>query len=293
MLCYLARRGHGAFTRAEAVEAGVPNSSLQRRLKAQVVVRLYPGVYSTAALRPSWMRDLAAALAWGGESAIVSHRSAARLWQLPGFPLVVEISLPRALKPPRRGLVIHSQIVESDDRRLIERVPVTSPARTIVDLATVVERPQLAIALDDALRRRLVDIRDLEARAARMKGRRGTRRLRDLLLARGDGPAIESPLESGVFELLRANGIHPVRQYAIRDEGRLIARVDFAFPPEKLIVEVDGYLWHSSRPDWERDRQRRNELSSRGWRVLHVTSKQLREAPANFVAQVRRARRDR
>ena len=81
----------------------------------------------------------------------------------------------------------------------------------------------------------------------------------------------------------------PVRQYEIRDGRKVIARLDFAFPEQRIAVEADSYRWHSGRIPWERELNRRNELRRRGWLVIHVTDRQMRERPSRVIGDVREA----
>ncbi|HEX2057284.1 MAG TPA: DUF559 domain-containing protein [Actinomycetota bacterium] len=90
---------------------------------------------------------------------------------------------------------------------------------------------------------------------------------------------------------MRSGLPRPVRQHRITDNGKLVARVDFAYPDSLVAVEVDGYRWHSGRRAWSRDLTRRdltrrNRLTSLGWRVLHVTHDDLMERPNEIVEQI-------
>jgi very-short-patch-repair endonuclease len=77
-----------------------------------------------------------------------------------------------------------------------------------------------------------------------------------------------------------------IEEYEVRDQGRVIARVDFAYPDALVAVEADGYWCHSGRQDWQHDRTRRNALTSRGWRVLHVTWEDLQLRADGVVAEI-------
>jgi very-short-patch-repair endonuclease len=81
----------------------------------------------------------------------------------------------------------------------------------------------------------------------------------------------------------------PIPQYGIRERGRLLARVDFAYPDIRLAIEVDGYRWHSGRAGWEHDLERRNKLTAIGWRVIHVTSSDLEHRFDNIVRVIAEA----
>lgn len=97
----------------------------------------------------------------------------------------------------------------------------------------------------------------------------------------------ESVLETRLSRLLADSGLpHPERQLEIRDKGRLVARVDLAYPRARFAIEADGYVYHSSHAAWRRDRVRRNALTALGWRVLHVTWKDLNERPGDIVAEI-------
>ncbi len=80
-----------------------------------------------------------------------------------------------------------------------------------------------------------------------------------------------------------------IRQFEIRDKGDVVARVDFAFPEQRIAIEADGYRWHSGRVAWERDLDRRMELQRRGWLVIHVTDRQMRDRPARVIEDIRDA----
>ena len=115
--------------------------------------------------------------------------------------------------------------------------------------------------------------------------------MRRLLEERGDTAGLpQSVLETRFLRLIkRAHLPAPVCQYGIREHGRLIAVVDFAYPDLTIAIEVDGYRWHSGRHQWQRDLARRNEITKRGWRVIHVTAhdiEQRGEATARTIAEV-------
>jgi very-short-patch-repair endonuclease len=80
-----------------------------------------------------------------------------------------------------------------------------------------------------------------------------------------------------------------VCQHEVREGGRVLARVDFAYPDLRIAIEVDGYRWHSGRARWERDLGRRNDLTALGWRVVHVTSSDLAHRPDRIVRMIAQA----
>lgn len=277
VLAPLIARQHGVFSRAQAARAGATRRVIGRRLATGRWQQLQPGVYRVTGTPPSWRQGLmASCLAWGSGT-VISHRAAAALWQLPGFePSTVEVTVPRGRgRVAARDAIVHWIPVASADRTTLDGIPVTTVARTLIDLASVTSPDLVEDALDDALRRRLASVRRIRSRLAAIarRGRPGVGVIRALLAERdAAGPVAESVLETRLFRALARAGLPaPARQFRVRDGGRTIAVVDVAFPEARLAVEADGYRWHAGKRRWERDLARRNELASLGWRVVHVT----------------------
>jgi very-short-patch-repair endonuclease len=178
--------------------------------------------------------------------------------------------------------------VPLEDQREIEGIPVTSPERTLIDLAAVEGFDRLEDALDSALRKRLTTLRRLQLRIRTESGRKGVAKLRKLLADRdADGQPSESRFETRLNRLLLDNDLPPTRQYKIWNGGSFVARVDFCFVDAKVIVEADGYRWHSSRRAWQRDRARRNELTAMGWQVIQLTWEDVTRYPNRTVERLR------
>jgi very-short-patch-repair endonuclease len=171
-------------------------------------------------------------------------------------------------------------------------IPVTTPARTLIDVASVASAEVVEEALDDALRRGIVSITRLRKSLETVGGggRPGVASMRRLLDAR-TGPIVpQSVLETRLLRVVREAELpQPVLQHEIWARGHLVAIVDFAYPAERLAIEADGYRWHSGRQRWHRDRLRRNELTLLGWRVIHVTWDDLCNRPAAVVASIEHA----
>jgi very-short-patch-repair endonuclease len=227
--------------------------------------------------------------------AVVSHRAAAALWEFEGCaPGCVELSTRGSRTIKAKGLTLHRVAgLEPADITSVGPIPVTTPTRTIADICGLMDRDRVEPALDDALRRGLTSLPRLRWTAQRLggRGRPGARLLADLLDERRPGwtpPA--SQLESRLSALLKRAGLRtPASQFEIRDQGRLLARVDFAYPDAKVAIEADGYRYHSGRVAWQRDLTRRNALTSRGWRILHVTWDDLAARPKEILAGIRAA----
>jgi hypothetical protein len=185
-LARVAATQNGAFTREQAAHAGFSASQVQRRLGAGAWVRLYPRVYRHAASPPNRALVLSAALLWAGPGAVLSHTTAAAMWRVTGVEdETTEVIVPRTRAPRASGVVVHrvAHLDRADVTATAGGLTLTTPVRTMVDLAAVVPGAELAATLDRALGLGLVTRRALAARLETLgtRGRPGTARLRALL----------------------------------------------------------------------------------------------------------------
>ena len=237
---------------------------------------------------------MVACLAWG-VGAVISHRAAAAFWRLVGFAQSpVELTVPKTRQRQRLG-VVHRGLLLPRDVTVVDAIPVTTPVRTLLDIAATAAPERVEEALDDALRRRIVTIPQLRRRLRDIarQGRPGVTAIRSMLEARDASSAVpESVLETRLLNLLKRHRLPaPLGQYPIHDETGLVGRIDFAWPDAKLALEGDGFRWHSGRSRFESDRLRRNRLTLLGWRVVHVTWTQMNHDPDSVAEAVRRALR--
>jgi len=255
-------------------------------------VRSHVGVYRVAGAPASWRQDLMAACLAAGDGAMASHRSAARLWGLIGEELL-EVSMPRPGCHRLAGVVVHRSTDLHTTRALhCDGIPVTPPARTLVDLGAVVHQRVVEWALGVALGRQLVTADDLRSTldAVGRKGRRGAGVLRRLLESTSDGElGSESVLEARMWRVCRDHGLPaPVGQHEVRAGRRFVGRVDFAYPDVRLAIEVDGYESHSSLGAFRQDRARQNELVAAGWTVLRFTWHDVTRQPERVATSITR-----
>ena len=285
-------RQHGVLTRRQVLDLGYSDSAIGRLIGTGRWQRLYRGVYlivpPTDSLRA---RLIAIALRVPGRTWI-SHGSAAALWEiLPDSGNPIEVTTCGNLKDTT--LRVHRvAALDVVDRAVLEGVPVTGVERTLIDLAGVVRRTVLEGAVSEALRLRLTDVNRLRKRAEALScpGRRGAPLLRKMLDEWAGSRAAESALELAFGRLSRQQGLPPgVRQFEVRERGRFVARVDVAYPSEKLAVELDGYRWHGGAGRWRADLARRNLLTKLGWRVVHLTWQDVRSSPEEVAALLRDA----
>lgn len=174
--------------------------------------------------------------------------------------------------------------LDEADAAQCEGIPVTGPARTLLDLGAVRRPAVVERALEGALHSKLVTLAELDATLRRIgaRGRNGTGVLRELLRSRTPGQsATESPLEDDLVQLLWHANLEPERQWVVQvPNGRL--RLDLAFPAERFI-------WHASRQHLQRDCDRHSLLRLLGWHVLALTAHDIRNRPGYTVEMVWRA----
>lgn len=159
LLAGLLTSQHSVFTRQQANELGVSTAALKHAVVSGRVERVYRGVYRMTTAQPCWQQDVMAACLLAGEGSCASHRSAGRLWELDGVgraPIEVSTERDVRLSLPNITLYRVTSLPVSDVVRDV--IPVTRPARTLIDLAGVLHPQQLELALDCALRRRLITV---------------------------------------------------------------------------------------------------------------------------------------
>jgi very-short-patch-repair endonuclease len=286
---------HGVVARSEARALGFTDHEIERRLRTGRWTALTQEALIVAGSPPTFeQRALAATLASPG--AVVSHLAAARLWrmQVPSSDEVV-ITIPRG----GNHRVAIARVCESTDlrRRDIRRIGgirVTSRERTMCDLGRVLREKTLRTAFNDQFHQRLVTLDGVYGvfyRYAR-PGRRGISRVREVLEQHGPGFVVpESELEQRMIDLLDAHGLRqPERQVTLAFWDALVGRVDFVYPEERVVIEVDGRRFHGPEV-FESDRERDNAASLAGWRVLRFTWQMVTERPEYVVATIREALR--
>jgi hypothetical protein len=194
------------------------------------------------------------------------------------------VTAPRS-KHGARMVVLHRvRRLDPVDVTVLEGIPVTTVARTLLDLAEVVSIRQLEHAYEDAERLRILDVRAVHDVLRRGHGRRGLRPL-TAVVTRITGPPepTRSELERRFLDLCREFAIPPPIVNALLHGFE----VDALWPDQRLVVELDGRAFHVTRAAFERDRRRDTELQLAGYRVIRVTERRLAEEPAEVAADIR------
>lgn len=263
---------------------------VKSRLGRELLVPLHRGVYAVGhrQLRPE-AHSLAAVLAIG-PGAVLSHRDAAWLHGLrPTSRRRIDVSTTRRGCASTDRIDIHrTTVLTPADVTTQSGVPVTTVARTLVDLAGIVPRDHLAKALNEAERRHLLDLRAVEAALDRTRQRSGPGRaaLESVLDEhRAHGLQLDAEtLERLLLALVTAHDLpRPLIRHMVG--GR---EVDACWPRARLVVELDGWEFHRHRRAFQRDREKSNMLTAAGWRVLRFTHHDLKHQPAHVTGQLER-----
>lgn len=286
---------HGLFRSSDAARFGVSRQEVRTLVGSGWCEVLRPGVYRVAAA-PATGRQALLAEVWSHpKGAVVSHRAAGYLHLLVGFRVPrPEVTLPFGQNQRGRHCVHVSLRLPAAHLVIRDSIPTTSVARTLFDLAGVEPKGRVEVALDDALARRLCTLRQVNQVffALARRGRRGSAAMRELMEDRGEGyvpPA--SALERLARKVIADHALPPPQFEVHLGDEEWIGRVDCVWPEARLIVELDGARFHSSKSRREADRVRDNRLMAAGWRVLRLTWDDLVSRPAEVAAQIAAALR--
>jgi very-short-patch-repair endonuclease len=229
-------------------------------------------------------RYMAAVLACGPRAAL-SHVAAADLWSMRRSDAVkVDVIVPTAGGRSRGGLRIHRHpSLRAAELTTHHGIPVTTPARTLLDLAATLQSARLERVLDQAEILELTDYPALDALARARPGHNGAKKLRRALATHLAGTTLtRSELEERFFGLCDEHGL-PRPKVNERVAGK---EVDFLFAAERLIVETDSWQFHRTRHAFENDRTRDALLLTHGYRTLRVTHRALTSDPASVAATI-------
>jgi len=325
MIAAIAANQFGSLARWQLLQAGLTPREIQRRLEGGRLHEVHRGVYLVGHGEPApYAREMAALLACGeGASvtirggrpvllhttrpvAVLSHGSAASLWNLLPYPAPGDVCVtsPHGRGASRSGIEAHRAALDRRDLRRRHGMPLTSPPRTILDLATTLgagdEQPRNdpletqrlgdleRIVAEANFRRRATDA-ELRDQLARNPNRPGVRALRTVLDLPGGPRRTRSPGERVLLRLLRK---HEITGY---ETNAIVAghEVDFLWPDLRFAVEVDGYDAHSGRIAFERDRLKIAVLHVHDIAVMPVTGRQIRRDPEGVIDRLLSALRAR
>ena len=292
-LAALAAGQDGVFTIDDARREGLSSDQIDYRIGASWSL-IHDGVYRIAGAPATWRSGVRAALMVAGDGSAASHQSAAAMYEVPGGTRdLVELTCVRWKRTVHAGLVVHeSRRLDARDIRLLDGIPVTTPERTLLDLAWRFPTANfLELVIQAARRKRLItyeSTKEMFDRHAR-RGLKGVSALREVL-ERWDpeSRATESEMETLLVQALRRSGLpEPVVQHDIADAaGRFIARADAAYPAAALAIEYDSKQEHSDEFQLAKDAQRRNRLQAAGYSVLSARYVDLKSGGTEICGQI-------
>jgi very-short-patch-repair endonuclease len=262
----LAAHQHGVVSLPQLRDLGLSDKAIHGRLRSGRLHRLYRGVYAVGhtALTPRG-RELAAVLACG-DGATLSHESAGHAWGLLRRANAIHVTCKRS-RPPGPGIVVHRLGLAERDRVTRDGVPVTTVARTLVDLADVLPQDKLADAVHEAEVQRRFDLSEIDAAQARAPNRRGRHKLNRVLATWRPEPFTRAKSERLFLAICKRHDLPRPRVNTWIGEQE----VDFYWPDHKLVVEVDGGETHNTRRAFLEDRRRDRRLAVMGIQVMRVT----------------------
>jgi very-short-patch-repair endonuclease len=291
----LATEQHGVVTRSQLLALGLSADAIRHRVDRRRLHPVHRGVYAVGRAQLTrhgwWMAGVLAC----GPDALLSHRSAAELWSIVGprnptmregetqAPSVIHVSVPPQISRRRTGLRIHRRALSPEDQMCQARIPVTSPARTLADLASMVAMAELEAAVNEGDKLGLVDPEALRTFVGRRPGLEGVWALRSILDRRAFR-LTDSELERRFLRLVDRAGLpRPLTQQRVNG-----FRVDFFWPELGLVVETDGLRYHRTPAQQSRDRVRDQAHATAGFVALRFTHAQVAFGEAR-VASVLRA----
>lgn len=291
-LASIARRQDGLLTVEQLMRMGATRDQIDDRVEDLRWQRVHRHVIWINGAPDTPTRRLRAALL-ALPAAVASHRSAGHLHAFtlmpPGSPTITAPLGSHHVLPGihvrRSGTMPDHHVVQRSGLRM------TSPGRTIVDLAADLDDRTFRRVVEDQLAGRRIDLDDCVAVLAELtvRGRRGIARAHRILLSLDEQPPSESELEARVVDLIERQGLpRPRRQLPLPWADAEAGRVDFAWPDQRVIVEADGRRYHTRIDAFERDRLRDQLATAAGWRPIRFTWRQVVREPRHVETILRR-----
>jgi hypothetical protein len=263
---------YGLFTVAQALSAGISYREIERGLRRGRWDRPARGILREAGREPRAGDDLLLAVLCAGPGAVAGFEGAAEVhgWDLLNPPAKPQLIVPLGYHAPKQSSrCFYRADLAASEVTTLGVLPLTTAARTALDIAATAPLEQAVVAMDSAFRSKTVMPAELQASFA-MSRRHGVRQAREAL-ALAD-PASGSVPETQARMLFRRAGIPaPITQHSFYEDGVFVARTDFYWPWARLVGELDGFKYHSASGDFQRDRTTQNALVRLGLRVLRFT----------------------
>ncbi|HEY2436438.1 MAG TPA: type IV toxin-antitoxin system AbiEi family antitoxin domain-containing protein [Solirubrobacteraceae bacterium] len=276
----LAQRQHGHVARKQLLRLGLGPDAIKYRLRTGRLHRVYPGVYGVGHRRPAPIDAAAAAVLACGKGAVLSDFSAAALWGfVKRWPERPEVSVTRDRRPT--GIRTRRRDLTAQEKTRQQGIPVTTPARTVLDCARRLHGRRLTRFVNDALLSLFLHRTELIDAVERHPKHPGAARIAPALRAEG-GPT-KSELEDAFVAFCSRHDL-PAPETNVFIDGR---EVDAFFRAERVIVELDSYEYHSDKTAFERDREKDADAAAKGLITVRVTDQRMTDVPEEEAARLR------
>jgi very-short-patch-repair endonuclease len=271
---------HGVVSGRQLRQLGASYDQLKRRVQRGVLHRVHRGVYAVGRPVDTYLGRCTAAVLAAGPGVALSHRTAASLHHLLPQPSYVEITT-TSKGATLTGVRVHrTRNLPPEQIARHHGIPLTTPARTLLDLGEVARSKQLERALSEAERRNLLDTQELNTLLSQAKGRRTS----ELAKLTATAAPTRSHLERKFLVLLRSHDFPAPKVNQVITTPTDAFEVDFVWPDHHLIVELDGQSYHADRRSFHEDRRRDAVLQAAGYRTIRITDRQLTRETARLLA---------
>jgi Transcriptional regulator, AbiEi antitoxin/Protein of unknown function (DUF559) len=280
----LARTQHGYITRQQLLDLGLGPRAIEYRVAIGRLIPVYRGVYAVGHVPLGMEARAHAAVLASGTGAVLSHGSAASLWKYVrdwSTPLEVTAKSDRR----RPGITVHraTSLTHRDVTQQLG-IPVTSPARTVLDMTPRLGDRQLRRFMRDARLTHTLGLSDLAELLARQPRHPATKRLQPFIDPRRAGGPTRSEFEDAFIEFASRYDLPaPITNTQLHGY-----EIDALFPAERVIVELDGAEFHLDREVFESDRERDAALLEAGYVTVRITWERLKQQPAREAARLRK-----
>jgi very-short-patch-repair endonuclease len=280
----VARLQRGRVSHDQLRSAGIPDRTISRLAASGFLRRVHNGVFAVGHTAPAPLADETAALLACGPHAVLSHNTAARLWKLiPDGDTSIHVTIRGRHGAKPKGVHVHrTSRLNRSEVEIVEGLPVTSPARTLIDFAGDADLRTLEYAIEEGLNHDRITERQLGLAAAGANGNRGAARVRTVLAQQGEPGITRSMAERRFRELMRLAQL-PQPKTNVRLHGY---SVDAYWPDLGVVVEVQSQKFHLTKAALERDTRKAARLTAAGLTVSYVTWVQMDEEPFAVVARV-------
>jgi very-short-patch-repair endonuclease len=288
-LARIAERQHGVVTTRQLAALGIRGTAVARRVAGGRLVRLYRGVFAVGHFQGTREAHWIAAVMASGRGAVLSHLDAASLWGIyESRAKVIHVTTATRSMRTQPGIRIHrSRRLDPADVTVKDGIPVTTVARTIIDLTDILNSDRVLRAIREAEYLKLLDLDTLIAAVQRGNGRRNLAALNTALARHRPGQIVREELEHRFLELVHAAGLaEPQTNVRVQTKRRKY-RVDCLWPREGVAVELDGRDAHARETAFEDDRARDAALSAIGLRPLRFTWYRVTTEGAEVIAELK------